>query len=47
MQMIGACNYKLIWSAIKKASILVFEARIKLFNLKIITSFETRVDMGE
>ena len=38
--------YKLIRSPIEKASILVFEATIKLFELKLIVSFETRVDMG-
>ena len=38
--------YKQIWSPIRKASILVFEARIKSFELKIIGSFEIRVDMG-
>ena len=38
--------YKQIWSPIKKASILVFETTIKLFELKIIASFEVRVDIG-
>ena len=38
--------YKQIWSAIRKANILVFEARIKQFELKISISFENRVDMG-
>ena len=37
---------KQIFSPIKKASLLVFEARIKSFELKIIVSFEIRVDMG-
>ena len=38
--------YKQIWLAIKNARILVFEARIELFELKISVSFETRVDMS-
>ena len=39
--------YKQIWSAIKKASsILVFEAKTKLFELKISVLFEIQVDMN-
>ena len=36
--------YQQNWSPFRKFSILVFEARIKLFELKIIVSFEIRVN---
>ena len=39
-------RFSLTRSSGSLSSIFVFEARIKLFELKIIVSFETRVDTG-